>query len=1047
MKNSIFNAVCKTRYLALLVVFIFTCGNVWGETITLTQSALSLTGSYTTNTTKTVSNVDFTYTDLMKNKDNIQAKASSGTIYNSSLVPGKITKVQITSTGTGRQTTIAMGTSTSNYTAGSYTGNGGIYLNGPANTCCGYFKITRGSNAAYWTKVEVTYTPATITLSKSSISGLDYAVGGGPSAAQTFTVSGSNIPANLTVTAPTNFEVSLDGSSWASSKTINVTLTGSASAGTLSSTTVYVRLASGKSAGNYSGNVSIAMAGCKTISSVNPKTVAVSGTVSAASCSTKPELNGAANNGTVSSSSIPVKCTGITSIGANCSLTSYGFVWAPTATTTEPTLNNSNHEVGTSIATSTEFSYTITGLNASTSYTIRSYATNGNGTQYGSAYTVTTLAACTAAPTVGAGSSSNVTKNSATVTCSAGITSLGTGGCAIESYGFAYGTSANPTISGTKSEVGTEYTTTGTSFTATLTGLTEGQTYYVRPYATNGYGTAYGDQVTFGTPKITIDPASLVVAFGDRKVGGSYTATFTVSGVNLQGNITLTPSSGCSGIFSIDQNSITPTDRTVTNKVITITYTPTTAGSHGNPSSVYINVASDGAQTKSVTPTGTGKWEVTWNNNGSTSTTLVANNEKPTFPSTPSSCDATSTTFYGWATAPWTNKIQSLEGKTVHIANSTMSNITANGTTFYAVFAKSSGSEGSASVATDALKSAVSTVTSYTNVNFNITDAGSNNYQCSAHAIKCTSNGSQKDFMQVGKIGDNRYITIPTLPGNITNISSTTIYGTSGGFSGTIYYNTSASTTNAIATTGSLSGANSFSMDVTNGGTSGYLMFSTALCLGQLTISYSSASYSDYLTTCCENKVTLSAGSPSNGTVVFSPTGPLATCSATNSDRQTTVTVTPNAGYKLTGWTKAVSGIALPDSTNAISTSSDNTAAQSNTYTFAQNANGSMTVTATFTTMVDHFIDKLHNKTGYTESDNHAESGVYTVPNPGDASTPSPGDESCEDVHYKFVGWVPSSDVNATTGAVTSTANMIYDGTTGHAASDVTYWAVWAKEE
>jgi hypothetical protein len=199
--------------------------------------------------------------------------------------------------------------------------------------------------------------------------------------------------------------------------------------------------------------------------------------------------------------------------------------------------------------------------------------------------------------------------------------------------------------------------------------------------------------------------------------------------------------------------------------------------------------------------------------------------------------------------------------------------------------------------------------------------------------------------------------------------------------------------------------------------------------------------------TCCENKVTLSAGSPSNGTVVFSPTGPLATCSATNSDRQTTVTVTPNAGYKLTGWTKVVSGIALPDSTSAISTSSGNTAAQSNTYTFAQNANGSMTVTATFTAMIDHFIDKLHNKTGYTESDNHAESGVYTVPNPGDASTPSPGDESCEDVHYKFVGWAPSSDVNPSTGAVTSTANMIYGGTTGHAASDVTYWAVWAKEE
>ena len=34
-KNSIFNAVCKTRYLALLVVLIFTCRNVWGADLTI----------------------------------------------------------------------------------------------------------------------------------------------------------------------------------------------------------------------------------------------------------------------------------------------------------------------------------------------------------------------------------------------------------------------------------------------------------------------------------------------------------------------------------------------------------------------------------------------------------------------------------------------------------------------------------------------------------------------------------------------------------------------------------------------------------------------------------------------------------------------------------------------------------------------------------------------------------------------------------------------------------------------------------------------------
>ena len=50
MKNSIFNAVCKTRYLALLVVLIFTCGNVWGDNYVLTYSKNSSGNSDYTKT-------------------------------------------------------------------------------------------------------------------------------------------------------------------------------------------------------------------------------------------------------------------------------------------------------------------------------------------------------------------------------------------------------------------------------------------------------------------------------------------------------------------------------------------------------------------------------------------------------------------------------------------------------------------------------------------------------------------------------------------------------------------------------------------------------------------------------------------------------------------------------------------------------------------------------------------------------------------------------------------------------------------------------------
>ena len=83
-----------------------------------------------------------------------------------------------------------------------------------------------------------------------------------------------------------------------------------------------------------------------------------------------------------------------------------------------------------------------------------------------------------------------------------GLSSLGATGCAISSYGYCWGTSANPTTSGSHYEVGTTYTTTGTAFGSySITGLTANQKYYIRPYATNGNGTAYGPEVNVTTLK------------------------------------------------------------------------------------------------------------------------------------------------------------------------------------------------------------------------------------------------------------------------------------------------------------------------------------------------------------------------------------------------------------------------------------------------------------------------------------------------------------------------------------------------------------------
>lgn len=107
------------------------------------------------------------------------------------------------------------------------------------------------------------------------------------------------------------------------------------------------------------------------------------------------------------------------------------------------------------------------------------------------------MADCETAPTVTAGSNSSVASTSVTVTCASGISDLGD--CSITSYGFAYGTSSNPTTDDNAAQVGTTYGSTGTSFSKSLTGLTASTTYYVRPYATNGAGTSYGAQTSFTT--------------------------------------------------------------------------------------------------------------------------------------------------------------------------------------------------------------------------------------------------------------------------------------------------------------------------------------------------------------------------------------------------------------------------------------------------------------------------------------------------------------------------------------------------------------------
>jgi len=85
---------------------------------------------------------------------------------------------------------------------------------------------------------------ATINISKFTLAGFIYTLNSGPSGAQTFTVSGSSLSADIAIAATTNFEISSNGSTWTSGS-----LTLPQSGGVVNTTPIYVRMKVGHAVG------------------------------------------------------------------------------------------------------------------------------------------------------------------------------------------------------------------------------------------------------------------------------------------------------------------------------------------------------------------------------------------------------------------------------------------------------------------------------------------------------------------------------------------------------------------------------------------------------------------------------------------------------------------------------------------------------------------------------------------------------------------------------------------------------------------------------
>lgn len=228
------------------------------------------------------------------------------------------------------------------------------------------------------------------------------------------------------------------------------------------------------------------------------------------------------------------------------------------------------------VVSSGPFSVNLTGLSANTIYHFRAYAVNGVGTSYGEDMTFQTSPAVQ--PTVTTAAISAITP----VSAKSGGNVSDDGGATVSARGVCWNTTGTPTIANNNTSNGTGLG----SFTSNLTSLNPSTTYFVRAYATNTAGTAYGNEVSFTTlaptPTLIVDPATLT--FGTILQGSTAPVqSYTITGYFLTpaaGNISIVAPPGykvstnaSSGFASTLQLPYTGSALATT--VIYVSYSPT----------------------------------------------------------------------------------------------------------------------------------------------------------------------------------------------------------------------------------------------------------------------------------------------------------------------------------------------------------------------------------------------------------------------------------------------------------------------------------------